>query len=68
MDRVAISYRQACMRLAMYGLSNRQVIAAMDNCKAAGAFDGSQYFYCHDVDAAADHLLDQLTIDDCGGE
>ncbi len=68
MDRVAISYRQACMRLAMYGLSNRQAIAAMDSCKAAGFFDGSEFYYCDDVDAAADHLLDQLTIDDCGGE
>jgi hypothetical protein len=68
MDKIAISYRQACMRLAIYGFSNRQVIAAMDHCPAAGAFDGSQFYYCDDVDAAADALLDQLQLDDCGGE
>jgi hypothetical protein len=56
------------MRLAMYGLSNRQAIAAMDQCPAAAAFDGSQFYYCDDVDAAADLLLDQLQLDDCGGE
>lgn len=68
MDRIAISYRQACQRLSLYGLSNRQAIAAMEACPIAGSFDGSPYFYPDDIDAMADSYLDGLLIDDCGGE
>lgn len=68
MDKIALSYRQACMRLAMYGLSNRQAISAMDNCPVAGRFDGAPYFYPDDIDAMADSYIDGLSIDDCGRE
>jgi hypothetical protein len=68
MDRIAISYRQACMRLAIYGLSNKQAIAAMHDCPAAGRFDGAPYFYPDDIDAMADSYIDGLSIDDCGEE
>lgn len=68
MDRVAISYRQACQRLSLYGLSNRQAIAAMQACPIAGSFSGAPYFYPDDIDAMADSYIDGLSIDDCGGE
>ena len=68
MDRLAFSYRQACMRLATYGLSNRQAIEAMDNCPIASRFDSAPYFYCDDIDAMADSYIESLSIDDCGGE
>lgn len=68
MDKVAFSYRQACMRLAVYGLSNRQAVEAMHDCPVAGRFDGAPYFYAADIDATADRYIDGLGIDDCGGE
>lgn len=67
-DKIAISYRQACMRLAMYGLSNKQAIAAMHDCPPAVRFDSAPYFYPDDIDAMADTYLDGLSLDDCGGE
>ena len=68
MEKVAFSYRQACMRLAVYGLSNRQAIEAMHECPIAGKFDSAPYFYVSDIDAMADKYIGGLSLDECGDE
>ncbi len=68
MNKIAFSYGQACRRLALYGLSNKQARAAMANCPVAGRFDGAPYYFPDDIDAMADSYIDGLSIDDCGGE
>lgn len=56
------------MRLAVYGLSNRQAIEAMHECPIAGKFDGAAYFYASDIDAMADKYIGGLSLDECGDE
>ncbi len=67
MDKLAISFERALMRLAIYGLSNRQARAAMTQCPIAARYDGAPYYYPDDIDAEAEAYLDCLSLDDCGG-
>lgn len=64
----AISYVQAFQRLALYGLSNAQARKAILHCPLAYCRDKHAYYLPSDIDAAADCLIDALSIDDCGGD
>ncbi len=68
MDRIAISWGRAAMRLTQYGLSDIAISEIMRAAKRAGTYDGTAYYYPDDIDAEADCYLDRLNIDDCGGE
>lgn len=68
MDKIALAHTNALTRLAKQGLSNQQARAAMEQCPIAARFGGEPFYYLDDVDAMAEAWIDQLTIDDCGGE
>lgn len=67
MEKTTLSYSQAIGRLALYGLSNMQARRAMVACPVAEfQCGGGTRYMPADIDAAADSLIDRLSIDDCG--